>query len=145
MSSAATSVNFEPECVHTLEPLVSRNAAREKVRDALRLFVGRSRRYSVVELSKGAGVPTRIIEAAMAPINDENYRPLALENMLSIAKFLGASFVSHYLDLCGLGAFELMDGQPPLPHVLARADPDENAVEERRRLIRRLAELERVE
>jgi hypothetical protein len=36
--------------------LVSRNAARERVRDALRLHVGRGRRYSVKELSNGTGV-----------------------------------------------------------------------------------------
>jgi hypothetical protein len=144
MASCAHAVTFGESDVHTLEPLVSRNAAREKIRDALRLHVGRGRRYSVKELSSGAGVPTRAIEAAMCFIDDENYRPLSLENLLSIAKFLGATFVSHYLELSGLGAFELMDAQPPLPRVLASAPSQEDEAEERKRLIRRLAELDGV-
>jgi hypothetical protein len=143
--NAQPSVNFCAEESHTPEPLVSRSAAREKIRDALRLYVGRGRRYSVKELSLGSGVSTRVIEAAIAPIDDENYRPLALENLLSIAKFLKASFVSHYLELAGLGAFELMDGQIPLPKVLATAEASPDVAEERKRLIRRLAELEGVQ
>lgn len=142
MASAAQSVNFGVDDVHSLEPLVSRNAIREKIRDALRLYVGRGRRYSVKELSNGAGVPTRAIEAAMCFIDDENYRPLTLENLASIAKFLKAPFASIYLELAGLGAFELMDGQPPLPRILATADQGEDVAEERKRLIRRLAEIE---
>jgi hypothetical protein len=142
MASLAQSVNICAGDFHAPEPLISRNVAREKIRDALRLFVGRGRRYSVKELSNGAGVPSRAIEAAICFIDDENYRPLTLENLLSIAKFLGPSFVSHYLEPAGLGAFELMDGQIPLPKVLASADPSETVADERRRLIRRLAELE---
>lgn len=122
--------------------LVSRNAVRERIRDALRLYVGRGRRYSVKELSNGTGVPDRLIEAAMCDADNPDYRPLAHEGLASIAKFLGAPFASHYLELSGLGAFELMDGQPPLPKVLASADAPETTDDERKRLIRRLAELE---
>jgi hypothetical protein len=144
MASLAASVNFGSDDFHTPEPLVSRNAAREKIRDALRLYVGRGRRFSVKDLSSGAGVPARAIEAAMCFVDDENYRPLTTENLLSIGKFLGASFVSHYLELAGLGAFELMDGQIPLPKVLTSAETVDVS-EERKRLIRRLAELEGVQ
>jgi hypothetical protein len=38
-----------------------------------------------------------------------------------------------------------MDGQIPLPKVLASAEPQEDVSEERKRLIRRLAELEGVQ
>lgn len=124
--------------------LVSRSAAREAVRDALRLFVGRGRRYSVKMLSNGSGVADRMIESAMCDVDSTDYRSLKHEELLSIAKFLGAPFASHYLELSGLGAFELMDGQPPLPRILATADQQEDVAEERKRLIRRLAELERV-
>jgi hypothetical protein len=124
--------------------LVSRNAARERVRDALRLHVGRGRRYSVKELSNGTGVADRLIESAMCDVESPDFRPLAHEALLSIAKFLGPSFASQYLELSGLGAFELMDGQIPLPKVLAAVEQDEDAAEERKRLIRRLAELEGV-
>jgi hypothetical protein len=145
MASAAPSVNFGAEDVHNLEPLVSREEIREKIRKALNLHVGRGRRYSVEDLSVGAGVQKRVIQAALAPINDENYRPLTLENLASISKFLKAPFVSHYLELSGLGAFELMEGAP-LPEVFVPTTPrDETPEEERKRLIRRLAELEGVQ
>jgi hypothetical protein len=145
MASLAVSVNNCDDDAHKPELLVSRNAIREHQRKALRLQAGRGRRYSVKELSEGSGVPVRAIEAAMLLIEDENFRPLNQENLASIAKFLGASFASVYLEASGLGAFELMDGQPPLPRMLARTPAQEDAAEERKRLIRRLAELEGVE
>ena len=112
------------------------------MRDALRLFVGRGRRYSVKELANATGVADRVIESAICDVDSEDYRPLSHEALASIAKFLGASFASVYLELSGLGAFELMDGQIPLPKVLATADSNESPEDERRRIIRRLAELE---
>jgi hypothetical protein len=124
--------------------LVSRNSIREKLRDALRLHVGRGRRYSVKQLSNGSGVPDRMIESAMCEPDDPDYRPLTLENLLSIAKFLRAPFASAILELADLGAFELMEGQRPLPHVLTSADRDESPEDERKRLVSRLAELEGV-
>jgi hypothetical protein len=122
--------------------IISRNAIRERVRDALRLYVGRGRRYSVKELSNGTGVADRLIESAMCDPDSADYRPLSLEALASIAKFLGAPFVSAFLELSDLGAFELADGQIPLPKVLSAVDPQEDIAEERKRLIRRLAELE---
>jgi hypothetical protein len=136
MNCLAPTVNFTP--------LVSRTAIREKIRDALRLYVGRGRRYSVKELSNATGVPDRCIEAAMCDPDSEDYRPLKLEDLASIGKFLGAAFVSHYLELWGLGAFELMDAQPPLPKVLSPTPAQESHDDKRKRLIRELAELERV-
>jgi hypothetical protein len=141
MASNAHAVNFGEPDIHNLEPLVSREEIRERIRKALNLFVGRGRRFSVEELSTGSGVQKRAIQAALAPINDENYRPLTLENLASVAKFLKAPFASVYLELSELGAFEL-SGQPPLPHVLASADQSETTEEKRRRLIRELAALE---
>lgn len=124
--------------------LVSRNSIREAQTKALELFVGRGCRYSVKELSNATGVPDRSIEAAKCDPEDPDYRPLSQENLASIAKFLRAPFVSVYLELSELGAFEL-SGQPPLPHVLAAADAQESPEAERSRLIRRLAELEGVQ
>lgn len=135
MASAPLSVN--------IPLLVSRISVREKLRAALRLYVGRGRRYSVKELSNGTGVPDRLIEAAMCDPESEDFRPLSQEALASITAFLGAPFASAYLELSGLGAFELMDAQIPLPKVLAAAgDPQETPAEERGRLIRRLVELE---
>src|SRR3954453_24069073 len=107
MASRVHAVNFDETDVHKPELLVSRSAIREKQRSALRLHIGRGRRWSVREASQGSGVPERQIEAAMAFIDDENYRPLSLENSASLSKFLGVGFVSAMLEPMGLGAFEL--------------------------------------
>jgi hypothetical protein len=126
------------------ELLVSCNSIRERQRSALRLHIGRGRRLSVEEASVGSGVKVARINAAMRPVNADDYRALKQEELASLAKFLGPSFASHYLELSGLGAFELMDGQIPLPKVLSSAEQHEDIAEERKRLIRRLAELEDV-
>lgn len=97
--------------------LISRNMARETVRAALRLYVGRGRRYSVKELSNGTGVPDRMIEAAMCDPDDTDFRPLTLENLFSVSSFLRAPFASAFLEPADLGAFDLMEEQPPLPQV----------------------------
>lgn len=127
-----------------IEILVSRNLARERLRNAMRLFVGRGRRFTVKELSNATGVSDRMIESAMCAVDDPDFRPLTLENLMSVGMFLGAPFVSAFLEPCGLGAFEL-SGQIPLPSVLATADTQETPEAERKRLIRRLAELEDVQ
>lgn len=59
-----------------------------------------------------------MIECALCEPDDPEYRPLKLEELASLTKFLGAPFASAFLEPCGLGAFELMDGQPPLPRTL---------------------------
>jgi len=125
-------------------PLISRSVIGETIRNALHLHVGRGRRYSVRSLSEATGVPERCIEAAKCEPDDPEYRPLKLEDLASLIKFLGAPFASAILEPCELGAFEL-SGQPPLPKVLSKADAQEDAADERKRLIHRLAELEGVE
>lgn len=143
---SADNANCESRRVVALpDPIVSRSLLREAIRKALNLHVGRNRRYSVKELSNATGVPDRIIESAKLEPDDTDFRPLREEYLASVGKFLGVSFVNAWLEVMGLGAFELMDGQPPLPGVLARADADEDVSEERKRLIRRLAELEGVQ
>ena len=107
--------------------LVSGNDAREAVRHALRLYVGRGRRYSVKQLSNATGVPDRLIECAICDPETTDYRPLALESLLSIARFLGPDFTTEWLQESGQGAFELLEGQPPLPGVLAAADAMDTA------------------
>lgn len=124
--------------------LVSRNVGYERLAFALRLHCGRGRLYSIHDLSTATGVPSRAIECAMHPCGRGEFRPLRFEYLLSLSKFLGAAFTSQYLELAGLGAFELMDGQIPLPKVLTSADTQESVEQERSRLIRRLAELEDV-
>lgn len=119
--------------------LVSRNLSYERLAFALRLHCGRGRLYSVEDLALATGVPSRAIECAMNPCGRSEFRPLRLEYLLSISKFLGAPFVSQYLEPAGLGAFELMNEQP-LPSILSAdaAKPAETPREKVERLQREL-------
>jgi hypothetical protein len=110
-----------------IETLVSRNSLREAIRKALNLYVGRGRRYTVKELSNATGVADRIIESAKLHPDNADFRPLREENLASVAKFLGAPFASVWLETMGLGAYELMEGEPPLPGILAAADAADTA------------------
>jgi hypothetical protein len=132
-----------------IELLVSYTTICERQRHALRLVTGRGKRFSAEELSFGSGVQVKRIYAALRPVTADDYRLLRHEELASITKFLtgeglGATFFSALLEPCHLGAFELMDGQPPLPRVLdACASPsDETKTDKRRRLLRELQALE---
>lgn len=107
--------------------LVSRSAARSAVRDALRLYVGRGRRYSVKQLSNGTGVPDRLIECAIADIDSADYRPLAYECLLSISLFLGSAFTAEWLKLARQGAFDLPDEDLP-PGAIAAESAEDTAI-----------------
>lgn len=99
--------------------LISREQAGNKIGAALRLFVGRQRRYSVKQLANGTGVKDRLIECAMADAGSLDYRPLPPECLLSIAMFLGADFTNEWLGLAEQGAFDLPDETEPPPGILA--------------------------
>jgi hypothetical protein len=100
-------------------PLVSRERAGNKVGDALRLYVGRGRRYSVKQLSNGTGIKDRVIECAMEDAGGPDYRPLPPEALISISLFLGADFTSEWLSLAQQGAFDFPDGDEPRPGDMA--------------------------
>lgn len=107
--------------------LVSRAAGRGALGDALRLYVGRGRRYSVKQLSNATGVPDRTIECMMTDPLSGEYRKPDPGELLSIMKFLGAEFTTEWLTLAGQGAYELpeIDGAPP--GALAVENADDNA------------------
>jgi hypothetical protein len=99
-----------------VEPNVSRNEIDEAIHDAIRLFVGRGRRYSVKQLARGSGVPARMIESIMAPLDNSEFRPLARDHFWSIAAFLRAPFMNELLPkLAHMGAFDLPDEELPAP------------------------------
>lgn len=77
--------------------LVSREQGENGFGDALRLFVGRGRRYSVKQLSNATGVKDRAIECAMCLSGHVDFRPLNMGQILSICKFLGPLFTSEWL------------------------------------------------
>jgi len=85
-------------------PLVSREQVGNAIGDALRLFVGRGRRYSVKQLSNGTGIKDRVIECAMCREGTVDYRPLPQEALVSITCFLGAAFANEWLGLANLTA-----------------------------------------
>lgn len=108
-------------------PLVSREQAGNKIGSALRLFVGRGRRYSVKQLSNATGVKDRMVECAMIDPASPDYRPLPDWALLSIAGFLGAQFTNEWLSLAHQGAFDLPDN-PPDPGALAADNAEDNAI-----------------
>ncbi len=103
-----------PPASANIEPLVSRSAAAEKIARALRLFIGRGRKYSVREVEIGAGVPARAIECAMVmDADNEEWRRLPQEHLLSLQAFLGAEFTMMIIaPLCQQGAYPLPDSDP---------------------------------
>ncbi|HEX8556435.1 MAG TPA: hypothetical protein VF695_17185 [Sphingomonas sp.] len=111
-----------------LEPLVSRTNAGSKVRDALRLYIGRGRRYSVKQVSNATGVDDRLIECAMCRTDNADWRPLRVEHLLSIAGFLGPEFTTEWLSLAHQGAFLLPEIDDTPPGALAADNSDDNAV-----------------
>ena len=106
--------------------LVSRSAANDAIRDALRLYVGRGRRLSVKQLSNGTGVKDRVIECAMYEADHPEHRALRPEALLSISQFLGATFTSEILRGIGQAAFELPEDEPD-PGKIAIEGTDDNA------------------
>lgn len=111
-----------------LAPLVSRSAAGSAIRDALRLYIGRGRRYSVKQVSNATGVKDRAIECAMADPDNSEWRPLAVDQLLSIALFLRGDFATEWLTLALLGAYDLPDDDGTPPGVLACDNSDDNAM-----------------
>lgn len=105
--------------------LVSREQVGNAISSALRLFVGRGRRYSVKQLSNATGVKDRVIECAMCRADSLDYRPLSLEALASVGRFLGAEFTNEWMPLMMQGAFDLTDEEPD-PGALA-ADTSEDS------------------
>lgn len=108
-------------------PLVSRDRAVDAVRDAIRLFVGRGRRYSVKQLSNATGVKDRVIECAMAGSDNGDCRPIGLGDLLSIAGFLGPEFTTEWLMLAHQAAIALPDADEPPPGIIAADAADDTA------------------
>ena len=80
-----------------LIPLVSRTAAGEHESRALRMFIGRGKRYSVKEAANGAGWKDRVIECAMAGPENSDWRPLPAGALHSLMSFLGPDFITAWL------------------------------------------------
>lgn len=110
-----------------LSPLISREQAGNVIGNAMRLYVGRGRRYSVKQLSNATGVKDRVIECAMTDAGSVDYRPLPPEALLSIALFLGSDFTGEWLVLAKQGAFDLPDEDTPPSIRMALDSNDDSA------------------
>ncbi|MEH3121198.1 MAG: hypothetical protein PGN16_04325 [Sphingomonas phyllosphaerae] len=107
--------------------LISRDRYGETISAALRLFVGRGRRYSVKQLSNGTGVKDRMIECALVEPGNCDWRALPGDALLSISRFLGAAFTNEWLHLADQGAFDLPDGEEPTPMSIAAEAAEDTA------------------
>ncbi len=106
--------------------LISRSAANEAFRDALRLFVGRGRQYSVKQLSKGTGISDRMIESFMAQVGSTDYRKPDIEELMTLQLFLGPDFTTEMQTPTHQGAYWLPEADPTPPGEMA-ADLTEGA------------------
>lgn len=100
-------------------PLVSRSQFHEEFRSALRIFVGRGKRYSYKQAGNGAGIHPRMIECFLAPVGSQEWRDPHPEHIFSLASFLGPAFTSEWLKLAHQGAFHLPDEDLPPPGEIA--------------------------
>ena len=94
---------------------ISRTVAGNAINNALRLFVGRGREFSVKMLSNASGVPDRVIECAMCHPEDPDYRPLKPEALLSIAGVLGPGFTTEMLKPVNQAAYRCDKRDPAEP------------------------------
>lgn len=106
--------------------LVSRSAANTIFRDAVRLFVGRGRRFSVKQVSIGTGISIRMIESFMAPVDSTDFRKPDLEEVLTLASFFGSDFTTELVSPIRQGAFDMPEEDIP-PGQIAADNADDNA------------------
>lgn len=92
------------------DALVSRNAASEATVRALRLCIGKGRRYSVKEAALATGLSARAIEGYIATSDSSDHRELPLNAFLSLSSFLGSDFANSILRLAGVGCFDIPEG-----------------------------------
>jgi hypothetical protein len=109
-----------------LSLLISRSAANTVFRDAVRLFVGRGKRYTTKQVEIGTGIAARMIESFMAPVDSTDFRKPDFEEVLSLASFFGSEFTSELIAPAQQAAFDLSDDDLP-PGQIAADNADDNA------------------
>lgn len=101
--------------------IISRSEAGAAEARALRLFIGRGKRYSVKEASNGSGVKDRVIECAMAGPDNTDWRPLSSGALHSLMSFLGPDFITAWLKPTTFAAHDpaQIDHEEMLEHAVA--------------------------
>lgn len=108
-----------------LVALVSHEQLENNFWRALRLFVGRGRRHSAAEVSKGAGVHRRTLDCYRGyPIGHPDHRPMEFAQKFSIASFVGADFTSEWIGFIGQAAYDLPDLEPDPGELAADTSED---------------------
>lgn len=97
------------------DSLIPHDLAARRIEDALRLRVGRGKRYSFVSLSDATGIPARTLESYV-----QGATP-GLHCFLSICAALGPSFTSDVLGLCEQSASDLNGDAPAYSQVMANS------------------------
>ena len=101
--------------------LISRSVAGEAEARALRMFIGRGKRFSVKEASNATGVKDRVIECAMAGPDNTDWRPLSSGALHSLMSFLGPHFITAWLKPTTFAAHDpaQIDHEEMLEHAVA--------------------------
>lgn len=79
----------------TKKPLIPQDIAVQRLEDALRLRVGRGKRYSFAGLSEATGIAERTLESYVQGASP------SLGNILSLFSVLGPGFTSDILSVVG--------------------------------------------
>lgn len=95
------------------DPLIPHDLAARRIEDALRLRVGRGKRYSFASLSDATGIPARTLESYV-----QGATP-GLNCLLSMCAALGPSFTSDILGLCGQSASDANTDAPEHMQIMA--------------------------
>lgn len=92
--------------------IISQEDAVRRIEDAIRLRVGRGKRYSFPALADATGIATRTLESYV-----QGATP-GLAALLSLCSVLGPSFTSDILGACGQVAQEASHDEPEHLRVL---------------------------
>lgn len=87
--------------------LISQDAAKQRVSDALQIRIGRGKRYSFRQVAEVTGIPERTIDSYARGDNSPT-----LANLLNLCAALGPGFTSDVISLAGQSA-SACDGDGP--------------------------------
>lgn len=111
-----------------LVPLVSHEQLNNAFWLAVRMFVGRGKRFKAADVSVGAGIHRRTLDCYRGySIGHPDHRPLDEAQRFSIASFCGADLTTAWISFIGQAAYDLPDIEPD-PGELAADNSDDNAV-----------------
>lgn len=94
-------------------PIIPHDLAARRIEDALRLRVGRGKRYSFNGLSDATGIPPRTLESYV-----QGATP-GLSALLSLFAVLGPGFTSDVLSACGQSASTCDNDAPEYMQTMA--------------------------